>query len=90
MSYDRRRRPSGARDLSERVGAELAIAAGIWLLVAIFCFAFVGPVAGVAAIIVGVIVCALVRAAEVRQAEISGLINGGPGLRCRAARAAPA
>jgi hypothetical protein len=70
VSYDRRRRTPGTRELSDLVGAELAIAAGIWIVVAIFSFVVVGPVAGIAAIIVGVIACGLVLAAEARQADI--------------------
>jgi hypothetical protein len=72
VSDDRPRRPPATREFSDVVGAELAIAVGIWFVVALFCFIVVGVVAGIAAIVVGVIACALLRAAEVRQAELSG------------------
>ena len=71
MSDDRRRRPPATRQFSDLVGAEVAIAAGIWVVVALFCFFVVGPVAGIAAVLVGVIACGLGFAAAIKQAEIS-------------------
>ena len=73
MSDDRRRsRRAGdpPREFSELIGAELVIGVGIWVLVALFCFFVVGPIAGIAAILVGVIACGLIFAAAVRRAEI--------------------
>lgn len=67
--YPRRRSPD-RREMSDLVGAELVIAVGIWVLVALFCFFVVGPIAGIAAILVGVIACGLVFAAIVRRADI--------------------
>ena len=72
MSDDRRRsrRAAEPREFSDLIGAELVIAVGIWVLVALFCFFVVGPIAGIAAILVGVIACGLVFAAAVRRNEI--------------------
>jgi hypothetical protein len=41
------------------------------VVVALFCFFVVGPVAGIAAVLVGVIACGLGLAAAIKQADIS-------------------
>ena len=56
MSEDRRRRPKGSPEVSDLIGAELAIAVVIWLAVALICFFFVGAVAGIVAVFIGVVV----------------------------------
>ena len=60
-----------APEVSDLIGAELAIAVVIWLAVALICFFFVGAVAGIVAIFIGVVVAGLVLVGTIRRAEIS-------------------
>ena len=74
MSDDRRRssrRAGDAPEVSDLIGAELAIAVVIWLAVALICFFFVGAVAGIVAIFIGVVVAGLVLVGTIRRADIS-------------------
>ena len=60
---DDRRRPGGGSDspeVSDLIGAELAIAVVIWLAVALICFFFVGAVAGIVAVFIGTLVAGIV------------------------------
>ena len=43
----------------------------IWLAVALICFFFVGAVAGIVAVFIGVVVAGLVLVGTIRRAEIS-------------------
>lgn len=65
-----RRRTSAPRALSDAGRTELAIACGIWGVVTLFSFLVAGAIAGIAAILVGLIACGLDLAA-VRQADLS-------------------
>ena len=73
MSDDRRRRrhDNDSPEVSDLIGAELAIAVVIWLAVALICFFFVGPVAGIVALFIGVVIAGLVLIGAIRRAEIS-------------------
>jgi hypothetical protein len=73
MSDDRRgtRRGGDSPEVSDLIGAELAIAVAIWLAVALICFFFVGAVAGIVAVFIGVVVAGIVLVATIRRAEIS-------------------
>ncbi len=71
MSEDRRRRRQSSPEVSDLIGAELAIAVVIWLAVALICFFFVGAVAGIAAVFLGAVVAGIVLVATIRRAEIS-------------------
>lgn len=71
MSQDRRRRHPDSPEVSDLIGAELAIAVVIWLAVALICFFFVGAVAGIVAIFIGVVVAGLVLVGTIRRADIS-------------------
>ena len=72
MSEDRRRRqPRDSPEVSDLIGAELAIAVVIWLAVALICFFFVGAVAGIVAVFIGVVVAGLVLVGTIRRADIS-------------------
>ena len=72
MSDDRRRsrRAGNSPEVSDLIGAELAIAVVIWLGVALFCFFFVGAIAGIVAVLIGVVVAGIVLAATIRRNEI--------------------
>jgi hypothetical protein len=73
MSDDprRRRRDNDSPEVSDLIGAELAIAVVIWLAVALICFFFVGAVAGIVAVFIGVVIAGLVLIGAIRRAEIS-------------------
>ena len=73
MSDDRRRtrRAGDAPEVSDLIGAELAIAVVIWLAVALICFFFVGAVAGIVAVFIGVVIAGVILVATIRRAEIS-------------------
>jgi hypothetical protein len=64
-------RPQRSGEISDLIGAELAIAVVIWLAVDLICFFFVGPIAGIVAVFIGVVVAGLVLVAAIRRAEIS-------------------
>ncbi len=71
MSEDRRQRPKGSPEVSDLIGAELAIAVVIWLAVALICFFFVGAIAGIVAVFIGVVVAGIVLVGTIRRSEIS-------------------
>jgi hypothetical protein len=73
MSDDRRRsrRARDSPEVSDLIGAELAIAVVIWLAVALICFFFVGAVAGIVAVFIGVVVAGIVLVGTIRRTEVS-------------------
>ena len=73
MSDDRRRprRAGDSPEVSDLIGAELAIAVVIWLAVALICFFFVGAIAGIVAVFIGVVVAGIVLVGTIRRSEIS-------------------
>ncbi len=71
MSEDRRQRPKGSPEVSDLIGAELAIAVVIWLAVALICFFFVGAIAGIVAVFIGVVVAGIVLVGTIRRSQIS-------------------
>ena len=73
MSDDRRRsrRAREAPEVSDLIGAELAIAVGLWFVVALICFFFVSVVAGIIAVLLGVAAGGFVLYAAIKRADIS-------------------
>ena len=61
----------GTREISDLVGAELAGALGVWLIAVLVCFFLVGPVAGIIAVLAGVIGFGAYLVAAVRRADTS-------------------
>jgi hypothetical protein len=64
-------RSARSGEVSDLIGAELAIAVVIWLVVALVCFFFVGAVAGIIAVFLGVLAAGLVLYAAIKRADVS-------------------
>jgi hypothetical protein len=58
------------RETSDLIGVELTLALGIWLVVMLACFFFVGMVTGMIVLVAGVIGFGLFLVSAVRRAEI--------------------
>ena len=56
MAEDQGKPPaSGGREVSDLIGVELTLGLGVWFLVVLVAFFFVGAVAGIVAIALGVL-----------------------------------
>ncbi len=54
------------------IGVKLTLGLALWFLVVLACFFFVGPVAGIIAIIGGVVVGAILAVAVIRRTDTTG------------------
>ena len=59
-------------DVSDLIGVKLTLALALWFLVVLGCFFFVGPVAGIVAIIGGIVIGTIVAVAVIRRADTTG------------------
>lgn len=59
-------------DVSDLIGIKLTLGLALWFLVVLACFFFVGPVAGIIAIIGGVVLGAILAVAVIRRADTTG------------------
>ena len=71
MSEEREAPGSEQQEISDLVGVELVAALGIWFLVVLACFFFIGVVVGIIALLLGVIGFGWYLVAAVRRADIS-------------------
>ena len=58
--------------VSDLIGVKLTLGLALWFLVVLACFFFVGPVAGIIAIIGGVVLGAILAVAVIRRADTTG------------------
>jgi hypothetical protein len=59
-------------DVSDLIGVKVTLGLGLWFLVVLACFFFVGPVAGIIAIIGGIVLGAILAVAVIRRADTTG------------------
>ena len=59
-------------DVSDLIGVKLTLALALWFLIVLGCFFFVGPVAGIVAIIGGIVIGTIVTVAVIRRADTTG------------------
>ena len=59
-------------DVSDLVGVKLTLVLVLWFLIVLGCFFFVGPVAGIVAIIGGIVIGAIMTVAVIRRADTTG------------------
>ncbi len=63
---------SQGADVSDLIGVKLTLGLALWFLVVLACFFFVGPVAGIIAIVGGVVLGAILAVAVIRRADTTG------------------
>lgn len=59
-------------NVSDLIGVKLTLALALWFLVVLGCFFFVGPVAGIVAIIGGIVIGTIMVVAVIRRADTTG------------------
>jgi hypothetical protein len=57
------------REISDLIGVEITIAFGVWLLIVLVAFFFIGPVAGLIALAVGIVGFGWALVSAIRRAD---------------------
>jgi hypothetical protein len=56
-------------DVSDLIGVKLTLGLALWFLVVLGCFFFVGPVAGIIAIVAGIVLGGILAVKVIRRAD---------------------